>query len=149
VIVNRNELADVFGVAKTTLDRWLQEGMPYMERADRSRGVEWRFDTAECIKWYADRNSSGESKAMDSVKLRERAAIAGLRELDLAQRQKVLVHVDDVTDKLEEEYAIIKSRLRAIPGRMAQPLSIIEDAAEVERLLKTEVADALEEISES
>lgn len=149
MIVNRSELADVFGAAKTTIDRWVVEGMPSLERADRTRGIEWRFDTGECIKWYATRNASEDTAMMDGVKLRERAAIAGIRELDLAERQKVLVHVDDVADRIEEEYAIVKSRLRAIPGRMAHPLSIIESAAEVERLLKIEVSEALEEISKA
>lgn len=149
MIVNRTELANVLGCAKTTVDTYVEEGMPYIERADRSRGEQWRFETREVIEWLVDRNGSSDNKALDAIKLRERTAIAISKELDLAERQKVLVHIDDIAERLEVEYAIIKSKIRAIPGRLAQRLAITEDAAEVERLIKNEVADALDSISEA
>lgn len=45
MLVNRTDLADLFGVAKTTVDAWLRDGCPC--RGGGGRGVERKFDTAE------------------------------------------------------------------------------------------------------
>lgn len=158
MICNRTEIAEVLGVHKSTIDEWVKEGMPFRARPDASRPAErqWKFETGECVKWLMkraktgvgidDRGESAERIEADA-RARERLAIAGLKEMEYAHKLKVMVHVDDVTDRVEEQYAIVKSRLQAIPGRMAQALAVEMDAAAVERALKDEVGQALEELS--
>lgn len=159
MICNRAELAEVLGIHKTTVDEWIKEGLPYRARPDQSRPNErqWKFDTGECVKWLVKR-AKGQGIGMDDrgesaeriesdAKARERVAIAGLKEMEYAERLKVMVHVDDVIERVEEQYAIVKSRLQAIPGRMAQALAVESDASAVERALKDEVGQALEELS--
>lgn len=158
MICNRNEIAEVLGVHRTTIDEWVKEGMPFRQRPDQSRPNErqWKFETGECVKWLIKRAKGGvglDDKG-DSVerieadaRARERMAIAGLKEMEYAEKLKVMVHVDDVIDRVEEQYAIVKSRLQAIPGRMAQALAVESDASAVERALKEEVGQALEELS--
>jgi phage terminase Nu1 subunit (DNA packaging protein) len=159
MICNRSELGDVLGVHRLTIGEWVKEGMPYRARPDSSRPGEsqWKFDTGECVKWLTDR-AKGHGIGMDDrgvsaeriesdAKARERVAIAGLKEMEYAERLKVMVHVDDVIERVEEQYAIVKSRLQAIPGRMAQALAVESDASAVERALKDEVGQALEELS--
>lgn len=158
MICNRTEIADVLGVHKSTVDEWVKEGMPFRQRPDQSRPNErqWKFDTGECVKWLVkrakggvgidDRGESAERIEADA-KARERLAIAGLKEMEYAKALKTMVHVDDVVERVEEQYAIVKSRLQAIPGRMAQALAVETDATAVERALKDEVSQALEELS--
>lgn len=159
MIFNRVELADLLGVHKTTIDEWVREGMPYKARPDQTRQGErqWKFDSAETVEWLVarakgsgvgvDDGSKSAAKVEQEAKARERIAIAGLKEMEYAQALKELVHIDDVIERVEEQYAIVKSRLQAIPGRMAQQLAVESDAATVERLLKQEVSECLEALS--
>lgn len=151
MLCNRIDLCSVLGVTGNTVDRYVEDGMPFEERPDASRGREWKFDTAKCIDWLIAKKVAkavGDSgmESFDAAKRRERVAMATQRELAVAEKLKVLVNVDDVAASDEEIYAVVKSRLIAIPGRMAQPLSIVADPEEIERVLKGEIADALEEI---
>lgn len=160
MICNRMEIADVLGVHKTTIDNYVREGMPFKARPDKTRQGEnqWKFDSGECVKWLVRRakddgvgvDDSGDSdrRIEQAAKARERMAIAGLKELEYAERLKTMVHVEDVVERVEEEYAIVKSRLQAIPGRLAHPLSAMSDAAEIERAIKEEVSQALDELSQ-
>jgi excisionase family DNA binding protein len=159
MIFNRVEAADFLGVHKTTIDDWVREGMPYKARPDATRVGErqWKFDSAEVVEWLVSRakssgvgvddSSKAAAKVEQEAKARERTAIAGLKEMEYAERLKVMVHVDDVIERVEEQYSIVKSRLQAIPGRMAQSLSVESDPAMVERMLKQEVSEALEALS--
>jgi phage terminase Nu1 subunit (DNA packaging protein) len=51
IVVNRSGLAAIVGVSLPTIDAWIQQGMPYLRRADRDKGREWQFDTAAAIDW--------------------------------------------------------------------------------------------------
>lgn len=127
--------------------------MPYVTRADKKLHKNWEFDTRKCIDWFATREhgepDSPESQMspIDEAKLRERAAVAGLREYDLAEKQGYMVHVGDIAKAIEGEYAVVKSRLRAIPGRLAQPLSLETEPRKVELTIKKEIDSALDLLS--
>jgi phage terminase Nu1 subunit (DNA packaging protein) len=151
---NRNQIADVLGVNKVTIDTYVRDGMPAVERADRSRGIAWVFDTADCIKWLVDRAGARVTRSNDAgpesfyaAKSRDKSAVAGLRELQLAERRRELVAIDDVAVRVEEQYAIVKSGLRAIPGRVSQVLAVEADPARVEAVLKTEINVVLSALS--
>jgi phage terminase Nu1 subunit (DNA packaging protein) len=159
MIFNRVELAELLGVHKTTIDEWVREGMPFKARPDPTRQGErqWKFESAETVEWLVTRakgsgvgvddGSKSAAKVEQEAKARERTAIAGLKEMEYAQALKELVHIDDVIERVEEQYAIVKSRVQAIPGRMAQQLAVETEAATVERLLKQEVSECLEALS--
>lgn len=151
---NRTQIADVLGVNKVTVDTYVREGMPAVERADRSRGIEWVFDTSLCIKWLIERavarvarSSDAGPESFEDAKTRDKSAVAGLREMQLAERRKELVAIDDVVERVEAQYAIVKSGLRAIPGRVSQLLAVEADPARVEAVLKAEINVVLSALS--
>ena len=49
VELSRAQLAQVFGVALTTVDAWVRRGCPVIERG--RRGVAYRFDSAAVFEW--------------------------------------------------------------------------------------------------
>jgi hypothetical protein len=67
--------------------------------------------------------------------------------LQLAERRRELVAIDDVAVRVEEQYAIVKSGLRAIPGRVSQVLAVEADPARVEAVLKAEINVVLSALS--
>lgn len=147
MIVNKVQLADIFAVSLPTIEAWVRDGMPHMDR----RGREWQFDTRPCIDWLILKKAEGkrteEAESFEAARARERAAVATLRELELAKTQGELVPIADVVSKIEEEYGVVKSRLRAMPGRMAQALAAETDVAAVERRLRDEIDDTLKTLS--
>jgi terminase small subunit / prophage DNA-packing protein len=56
-ILNRVELAEYMGVSLPTIDDWRRRGCPYVEKADRAKGVPWKFNSADVVNWrvYEDR----------------------------------------------------------------------------------------------
>lgn len=151
MLVNRGHLAQIFGVNLTTVDDFVRQGMPYKQKASVKGKQPWEFETKYCIIWYATKDKAkapeDDGDTLAQAKFRERSAVAGLREYELAEKQKEMVNVADVAAQVEEEYAVVKSRLRAIPGRLAQPLSVVSDPSSIERLIKIEVDSALESLS--
>lgn len=157
MIANRTELSQILGISLTTVDSYVREGMPAEERADRSRGKQWEFDTTKVINWLIARalererggaRADGGAESWQDARARNIAVTANLRELEYKQKLGELVSIDDVAEKVGQEYAVVKSRLRAIPGRMAQILSPEMLPEEVERRLKEEVRASLAALSE-
>lgn len=149
MIVNRLELSDVLGCALATVDKHVKDGCPFVERPNRDAGAkEWRFDTKEVIKFLIEKGHENTPQAAEKALVRrEQAAKTGLKELELAEKQGQMVTSDDAAELLEEQLGIVKSRITAIPGRLAQALAVETDPATVLRLLKVEVSEALEAIS--
>jgi phage terminase Nu1 subunit (DNA packaging protein) len=122
---NQTEVAEAMGVTRVTVIAWTKEGMPANERKDKTKGVEWRYDLPSCIQWYKDRevlkatgNDLTKKHTLIAAQIREREAVAGLRELELAERQKELIALDDILLVLDTLFGTIKARFRAIPGRL-------------------------------
>lgn len=142
---NRAQLADVLGRTLVTIDAYRNEGMPGRKVANQ-----WEYDTAECVKWLIERESEGSGTIDADIKredLRERSARASLREIELAKQQGSFIHVLDAAEMVETDYAIVKSRMQALPGRVAQMLAAETDPVIVQNTLRNEVAEALEQIS--
>lgn len=59
-LVNKSDLAAVFGVSQQTLTRWQKEGMPHV--AAEGKGDENEYDTAECIAWWGKRELRNHGK---------------------------------------------------------------------------------------
>ena len=147
MILNRAELGDMFGVSLSSVDKFVREGMPYLSRPSKG-GEGWRFASKDCIGWFVNRGKAGTNKGKrEEIDLRTAEADAIIREYKAAELQKNMVHKNDVVTLFEEQNLVVKSRLIAIPGRVAQAVAVEEDPAAVLRILKAEVNEALEDIS--
>jgi phage terminase Nu1 subunit (DNA packaging protein) len=76
------------------------------------------------------------------AKRRYTQAQAELKELELAEKRSQMVSVEDVMPILADELANVRSRLMAMPGRLAVELAAVSDAAAIERLIADETAAA-------
>ena len=50
MIANRIELADIFGVATTTIDAWRKRGCPVIEIGQK--GKPSKYDAVAVVRWY-------------------------------------------------------------------------------------------------
>jgi len=145
-IANRAEMAGMLGISPVTLDRWVAAGCPLQERGKTSQGH--KFNSAEVVKWVRAREAEG-TRASDGdsdAKRRHAAASAELKELELAERRGEMIRVEDVVPIVADELANVRSRLMAMPGRLAPGL-VGRDAEAIEAAISSEVSAALSELT--
>jgi phage terminase Nu1 subunit (DNA packaging protein) len=141
---NRNKLARILGKDVKTIDKMVADGMPYLHRpGDASGAKAWMFDSGAVVRWVT---GAEKDHRLSDAKERIDAAIAALKELELGEKRGDLVRVEDVLTRVVGGDAIIKSRLRAIPGRVAHLVAVESDPAKAEAILRKEVKVALSQL---
>ena len=146
-IANRGEMAGILGISPTTLDRYVQAGCPFLERGSGRR--EYRFNSAEVIRWVLAREASPGRGQTDDSRRRYTLAAAELKEFQLAEKRGSMISVEDVAPIVADELANVRSRLLAIPDRVAPKLVGVVDQAVIEAALRDEVIAALSELTQS
>lgn len=169
--VNRRGLADILGVTLPTITAWIdKDGLPYTRQG--SKGVEWEFETAEVVEWYAahkfqKRDKRSKTKASDDpfampddedaiesedqAKARKERALADIQEMKAAREAGLLVPIDEVDAIVVEENARVRTRILGIPTKI-RPQAIVltgndRDAAEkIVATVESEILSALLEI---
>jgi phage terminase Nu1 subunit (DNA packaging protein) len=148
-ILNRGQMAAYLACSTATLDRYVAAGCPVRTRGKTSQGHE--FDSDAVMRWFRDRQSAasepGAEGQGDQGKRRYSLAAAELKEIQLAEKRGSLVPIEAVTATLADELAAVRSRLLAMPGRLAGQLLMKSDPAEIEAAIAEEVRGALSELS--
>jgi phage terminase Nu1 subunit (DNA packaging protein) len=150
--VNRSQLAEIFGVAQTTVDAWSRRGCPVLKRPT-GRGKGWLFDTADIAHWLREqavKNALGDSESIDREEAEKRKAIATaqLRELEVAERRGELINVDLAVDVVQRDYAAVRARLLGLPAKMAPEVAVLTTPAEARSVLEREIHEILAELSD-
>lgn len=168
--VNRREIADILGITVPTVTAWTdKDGMPAVVQG--SKGVQWEFDTAEVIAWYAQhkfqkrdgragKNGPADDpftlpedglESEDAAKARKERALADINEMRAAREAGELVPIDEVEAIVVEENARVRTRLLGIPTKI-RPLAIVllgSDRAAAEKVVAAvdqEILSALAEV---
>jgi transposase-like protein len=71
--------------------------------------------------------------------------LAWLRKLEFDQKRGALIEVDAAAEVVEQEYATVRERLLAIPGKVASRC-VGRDLAYIESSILLEISEALEEL---
>ncbi len=138
---NRNQLADFIGRDVKTIDSMVAKGMPYLRRPGDKPGAKgWTFETADVIRWMLD---GGRAEQLKQAELRIRVANAGIKEYEYALLVGAVMPIRDVLPRVEEVLMAAKSRVVALPSRVAQLIAIESDPAKVHAILKDEIDDVL------
>lgn len=146
MIVNRTELADVFGVSPPTVDAWLRAGCPIEQRG--SRGVAAQYDTARVAKWRQERaiqEATGDAhQDADEIDRRTKRAKMRQAELEVAKEMGAVATVRDFERAQASRYAIIRQKVMNVAQRAALQLLGEKDETVFKDKLRKELALALE-----
>jgi phage terminase Nu1 subunit (DNA packaging protein) len=153
-LVTRERMALIAGIAKTTLDTWVQRGCPVYRPSPR-KGVPSQYDTAAVLEWRnADLvGEAGDGIVAEKEKARLYRAQAGFAELRLRRAADELVSATEVLKVRSTENAALRDRLRSIPSSVAD--RVIEavtkggKAPQVAALILREIDEALEDIADA
>ncbi len=129
-LVSLKELASFLDRDRNTVTKWLDHGLPFVEKADRDLGKAWSFDTAEVVRWLEKRAADTAAEKLgasgldgktseDEAKRRRAVAAAIITELEAAEAVKTVVRVSHVVDRISADYSEIRSRLMSLPDAIS------------------------------
>jgi len=135
--VSLKEAASLLDRDRNTLTKWLDQGCPYVEKADRDLGRAWVLDLGEVVRWMEKRAADAAAEKLgaagdgvtseDEAKRRRAVAQAIIAEVEAAETLRTVVRISAVIDRVASDYNEIKSRMMAVPdaiaGRVEQRVS--------------------------
>src|ERR1043165_7652711 len=147
-----NELAGLLGVTRQTVDRWMKQGCPFGEKADRDRGREWALSLPAVCEWREKRaveQAIGDTSSLDIEEARRRkiAAEAALCELELSKQRGEVVSLSVVANVIGDQLSACKAKLLSIPSKVSPLVATTGDVQECRDLLDSAVREALDEIT--
>lgn len=111
MIVNRNEIADIFGVAKTTIDSWVKKGCPVLEKSG-TKGKPSKYNSANVYRWLLVSSSDEDfTQLLDEERHRKLK-----RENDI--EENLIAPVSLLTEALEKGASQIVPILESLPLEM-------------------------------
>jgi phage terminase Nu1 subunit (DNA packaging protein) len=144
VKLNRAGLAEHMGISLPTVDRWVKEGMPVMQRG--ARGVEWAFDLADVIRWWGDRKAEAAAGKIDDVQeIEKRTARAKMEtaELALAKERGLVAPIREFERAQAAAFAQIRANVMNVPQRVVVQLLGETNEAAFKKILRGELTLAL------
>jgi len=134
-------------IHRNTLYSWVERGCPYVKKADRLRGIEWKFDSGEVVQWRLDQATQdaiadNATATEDELKRRKLAAETVLAELQTAKARGQVGDLDEFERQVTNASIEIRTRLQQMAGRVAPMLAGLK-VAQINRILRDEVDQAL------
>lgn len=138
--VNKAQLEEIVGLSHQTLTDYQAEGMPILARG--ARGEENQYDTAEVIAWLVKRALARAGKT-ESQRDRESRLRGDLMELELAEKNNVLVPADQVRPIWENRILTAAAFMAGRASRLAGELEATPGLEAKRAILKKEDAEFL------
>lgn len=145
--INKSEVADVFGVSLQTVDQWVRKGL-----GCRKAGHEVIFNSAAVtafLEKQAEARAIASNKPADADEARSRklAAEAEIAEMQRDKMRGDLVDISSVESVVAEEYGAVRSKLLALPGKLAPIIAIEADEITCRDLIERGITEALDELA--
>lgn len=123
-LLTRPALAKLLRMDVKTVDKFMREGCPVAVKGDAARRLPHKLDAADFVRWWIEREreiartkttviAEGEG-AFDEEKVRDKAAQADLRELQVAKLKRELVPIADVHSYVDEIAGLIRAAAQAV-----------------------------------
>jgi phage terminase Nu1 subunit (DNA packaging protein) len=151
-LVNVSALAKAMNVGERRIEQLVHEGMPREGRG--------RYDLGKCLLWYVRflqkalearriEMSDGELASYKEEKLALLRIDRELREIELAQKRKELVAIDDVEKAYSDMALTIKARMMGVPARLAAELVGETSRVMIQAKIEKEVWATLAQLAKS
>ena len=135
-------MAAIVGMTERRLRQLTGEGMPKTGREG--------YPLAGCVQWIIDYwRKRATQTPLGDARRRKIEADAANAEIDLSLKRGVIVDVRTLARTHGAACARIRTRLQAIPSKVAPQLHRMKTVAEVEAELRREINEALEELADA
>lgn len=150
-VVNKKELAQIFGISVQAVDGWLGRGCP-VKKKSKGPLSSYEFVVQDVVAWKVQREveraleGRTEAEEQDDFK-RKLAAEASLAELKFAKEAGLLVTIEDVEAEWGPRISNCRAKLLAVPAKTAVFAHSAESVEEVQELIEKAIHEALNELA--
>lgn len=137
-MITIRSLAAQYGYDESTVRDWKSKGMPYGKAIDDAITISWIVD--HIIKPLRDTDTK---EQIEKERLRKLKAEAALSELELQEKQGLVVSTEYLEQVLTEYLFQVKTAMRAIPSRTYLELFAQTDAKDLRDILKEHIDSTL------
>jgi phage terminase Nu1 subunit (DNA packaging protein) len=157
-----NELAKIIGKTAPVIASWCSQGMPF-----NGEGRKKSYDIAKIIEWLQKTQvglpKSEIKKSQKSIESddmlqdgpafddnldRYRSAKADLAEMEFKKRKGELIELEAHQKFVQEAGSFCRQSFQNIPKKISVQLAKIHDSQQVEKVLESEIAKVLKDLSE-
>ena len=139
-ILTRRQIAEALGKTERTITNWVKDGCP------RQNG---KYSLPAVIEWLIAREVDIAGTGVDSPALeRYREARAKLVELELKERQGLLLDAKEVGDAEFNLARQIRDAFQNLPNRLCDQFSAMSDRNEIQQVMADEIYQILMALSE-
>lgn len=149
--VTINEIAAWYGRTKRTVEGWVADGMPRVERGGPKKAT--IFDSCAVHDWLVSRAlrdalpEDSAARKYEEARARKMAADAERSEMERDTMRGELVEVDVAVAMVADRLQTVRARLLNLPTKSAVKLAACRTREEVVDRLDAEVQELLEELS--
>lgn len=153
MIVNKRQLADIFGISLPTVRSWIDKGMPVVTLG--SEGLDYEFSTADVLKWRRKAIREGEfnkGRAPDMRRLKAKVETLELTEelkqIDLESLRNSYVVKEDADESILWAKEVIEKETLSLAEQVTPQILGITDEASVESILETYIHQTMSKLSD-
>jgi phage terminase Nu1 subunit (DNA packaging protein) len=135
--LNQQQAAWILGVTSRSLRDW----------ADAPRNPDGTYNAQTLVQWFVNRSGSGDGEFNNQ---RERLAAAQAEKVEAENRIRrgELVDAHETIAEWQNVLSAMRARLLSMPSKLGPQLVSRDDPAKIAAMIKTEVYQALDELSE-
>ena len=145
--LSKSALAKTLHKPVKVIDDWVNAGLPH----GRTAGGHYAFDLAEVFAWREQRSTPKRPGVIDLDQ--ERARLAKERANKIAFENELVrgnyFHVADVDKAWVEITTVVRTKILALPTKLAPVLAVEMDPAKCNEIIRSAIYDALDEIATS
>jgi terminase small subunit / prophage DNA-packing protein len=141
-------VAALLDVHRNTVSKWIDEGCPVIQRADRDRGIEWELALPEVVEWRISRSVQnavagyqGDAAQITKDEADRRRAVANAITAEISADEAlgaVVARADAETD-LATFCQVLKTGLSNTASKIAARAATMTSAAEIEAMIHAEL----------
>ena len=136
-----NQLAEITGKDRRTIKKKLAK----LNYQRDGRG--YYYDAHEALPLLFSESAKDIDKKLQAEQLRYESARAEKLELEVKKLRGEVVPIEEVAKTVEREYAFVRAHIRAIPSKLAKPLSMTTDPHEIYAQIESVVNECLTELT--
>ncbi|MBX5111972.1 hypothetical protein HJB51_29005 [Rhizobium lentis] len=144
------KLAAFLNRDRNTVQKYIDQGMPVVERADRDRGISWIIDSADAVRWLEERSATkvaekiGDVRGMSEDEAKAQTAVYKMISSSVAAAEdiRMVAKIQDMLDLMRQDYVELLLRLGAVPDTIAGKVDA-KMSAKVRAIAEEQIQSAL------
>lgn len=147
-LADKGGAAEFFGVSLPTIDKWIRDGMPYIERG--APRVPWQIDLHAAAKWrYEARLPSGQIDPETLPPAERKLWYDGeARRRDIQERDRHLIPDSEVEQTVATAFASVAQAMLALPDNLERRAGLTPSQSDaIQQAIHESLNDLAERLS--